>query len=124
MLPSTAAGGVRTSFLQGETMGLVKRATPWRRGVALVIALGVVAGACGGDDDDDAATTDAPSATEAAPAETSAPAGTTAAGGSTAAPTGEPIKLLTVTTLNANGPTYENIAITAELAAQFINENG
>lgn len=105
-------------------MGLVKRATPWRRGVALVIALGVVAGACGGDDDDDAATTDAPSATEAAPAETSAPAGTTAAGGSTAAPTGEPIKLLTVTTLNANGPTYENIAITAELAAQFINENG
>jgi ABC-type branched-subunit amino acid transport system substrate-binding protein len=92
-----------------------------------VIALGVVAAACGGDDDDDdAATTDAPSATEAAaPAETSAPADTTAAGGSTAAaPTGEPIKLLTVTTLNANGPTYENIAITAELAAGYINDNG
>jgi branched-chain amino acid transport system substrate-binding protein len=105
-------------------MGLVKNATPWRRGVALVIALGVVAAACGGDDDDDAGTTDAPGATDAVPADTSAPADTTAAGGSTAAPSGEPIKLLTVTTLNANGPTYENIAITAELAAGYINDNG
>jgi len=32
--------------------------------------------------------------------------------------------LLTVTTLNANGPTYENIAITADLAADYINSNG
>ena len=31
---------------------------------------------------------------------------------------------MTVTTLNANGPTYENISITAKLAAKFINDNG
>ncbi len=31
---------------------------------------------------------------------------------------------MTVTTLNANGPTYENISITAKLAEKFINDNG
>ena len=31
---------------------------------------------------------------------------------------------MTVTTLNANGPTYENISITAKLAVDFINSNG
>jgi len=31
---------------------------------------------------------------------------------------------MTVTTLNANGPTYENIAITANLAAEYINDQG
>ena len=31
---------------------------------------------------------------------------------------------MTVTTLNANGPTYENIKIAAEIAADHINSNG
>ena len=31
---------------------------------------------------------------------------------------------MTITTLNANGPTYENISITAKIAADFINDNG
>ncbi|WP_116999407.1 ABC transporter substrate-binding protein [Desertimonas flava] len=49
------------------------------------------------------------------------------AGGQRAAgtePSGDPIKVMTVTTLNANGPTYENIAITAELFADYINAQG
>jgi len=37
---------------------------------------------------------------------------------------GEPLKVMTVTTLNANGPTYANIAITAELYADYINARG
>jgi ABC-type branched-subunit amino acid transport system substrate-binding protein len=82
----------------------------WRRGVALAAALGIVLSACGGGDADEPAAEDT---TETTAAES---------GGET--PSGDPIKLMTVTTLNANGPTYENIAITADLAAGYINDNG
>lgn len=84
----------------------------WRRGVALAAALGVVLSACGGGDADEPAEGDTTETTAAA----EEPA--------TEAPSGDPIKLMTVTTLNANGPTYENIAITAEIAAGYINDNG
>jgi len=40
------------------------------------------------------------------------------------APTGEPLKVMTVTTLNAAGPTYQNIANTAEAYADYINLRG
>ena len=39
-------------------------------------------------------------------------------------PSGDPIKVMTVTTLNAAGPTYENIANTANLYADYINARG
>ena len=87
----------------------------WRKSAALATVLGLALAACGGDDDSGSAP---PAET---PAATDAPVATEPAG---EAPSGEPIKLLTVTTLNANGPTYENIAITAELAADYINANG
>jgi ABC-type branched-subunit amino acid transport system substrate-binding protein len=92
------------------------KATTWRRGIALVAALGFVAGACGGDDDDDTSSSVEPTDTAAAPAETT--------GSGEDAPSGDPIKVMTVTTLNAAGPTYENIAITAELYADYINARG
>ena len=38
--------------------------------------------------------------------------------------TGEPIKLMTVTTLNAAGPTYQNIANTAKAYETYINARG
>ena len=38
--------------------------------------------------------------------------------------TGEPIKVMTVTTLNAAGPTYQNIANTAMAYEEYINANG
>lgn len=85
-----------------------RRQSAWRRGVALAAVVGAVLSACGGGD-----TADEPSETTAAAEE---PAAET--------PSGDPIKLMTVTTLNANGPTYENIAITAEIAAGYINDNG
>jgi len=100
-------------------MQFVNTSGTWRRGAAALAALAFVVAACGGDDDDTTSpATDAPTETEA-PAATDAPDGTTGE-----APSGDPIKLMTVTTLNANGPTYENIAITADLAADYINSNG
>lgn len=86
-----------------------------KKSIALIAVLGFAASACGGSDDGDA-TTDEPSATAEAPDDT------TDDGAGDA--TGEPIKLMTVTTLNANGPTYENIAVTANLAVDYINANG
>lgn len=76
-----------------------------------VAAIALLAAACGGDDDG--------SSSDTTPAATGAPTDT---GGET--PSGEPIKVMTVTTLNAAGPTYENIAITAELYADYINARG
>ena len=89
-----------------------KKMTAWRRGVALVAAFGFVVTACGGGDD----AADEPAAEEATTTVAEEPAAE--------APSGDPIKVMTVTTLNANGPTYENIAITAEIAAGYINDNG
>ncbi len=92
----------------------------WRTVAALLAVFALIAAACGSDDgDDDAA--EAPAATEAAPAPTTeaAPAPTTEA-----APSGEPIKVMTVTTLNAAGPTYHNIANTANAYADYINARG
>ena len=39
-------------------------------------------------------------------------------------PSGDPIRLMTVTTLNAAGPTYENIANVANAYADYINARG
>jgi len=39
-------------------------------------------------------------------------------------PSGDPIKVMTVTTLNAEGPTYENIKNSAETYADYINARG
>jgi len=96
------------------------RRRAWRTAAALLAVFALIAAACGSDDgDDDAA--EAPAATEAAPAPTTeaAPAPTTEA-----APSGEPIKVMTVTTLNAAGPTYHNIANTANAYADYINARG
>jgi ABC-type branched-subunit amino acid transport system substrate-binding protein len=124
------------------------RSTPnrrtWQRGLALFAVVGLVVAACGDDDDDNAssATTAAPAATTAEPTAEATTAPTTAATaeassassaeatasstaeGTAAAPTGEPIKVMTVTTLNAAGPTYQNIADTANAYAQYINSRG
>lgn len=90
---------------------------------ALLAALALVASACGSSGSDAASTEtdDADSAdTDAdADADTDADADADAE-----APTGEPLKVMTVTTLNAAGPTYENIANTAKAYAEYINARG
>jgi ABC-type branched-subunit amino acid transport system substrate-binding protein len=92
----------------------------FKNSIALVAVLGLAVTACG-DDGGGGTSTDESSATTA---ETTGETTGEATGETTGEATGEPIKLMTVTTLNANGPTYENIAITANLAADFINSNG
>ncbi|MXV85997.1 MAG: ABC transporter substrate-binding protein [Acidimicrobiales bacterium] len=96
------------------------RRQAWRTVAALLAVFALIGAACGSDDGDDDAS-EAPAATEAAPAPTTeaAPAPTTEA-----APSGEPIKVMTVTTLNAAGPTYHNIANTANAYADYINARG
>lgn len=89
-------------------MRFLNKPASWRRAAAVVAMCGFVVASCGGGDDEPATADSEPAAAET----TAAPA------------TGEPIKVMTVTTLNAAGPTYENIAITAELYADYINSKG
>ena len=110
----------------------------FRKSIALVAVLSFVAAGCSSSNEDSASTaettaaeaavetTAAEAAVETTAAEAAAETTTAGATETTAATaaSGEPIKLMTVTTLNANGPTYENIAITAKLAADYINARG
>ena len=73
--------------------------------LASLAILGLLATSCGGGDSD--------STSEEAATEETVPA-----------LTGEPIKLMTVTTLNAAGPTYQNIANTAKAYETYINARG
>jgi len=87
-------------------MRFLSKPTSLRTAVAVVAVCGFMAVSCSSGDD--ASPTTEPGAVE-----------TTGV-----APTGEPIKVMTVTTLNAAGPTYQNIANTAELYADYINAKG
>ncbi len=73
--------------------------------MASLAILGLLATGCGGGDSD--STSDEAATEETAPALT-----------------GEPIKLMTVTTLNAAGPTYQNIANTAKAYESYVNARG
>lgn len=73
------------------------------RALAALAVLGLLVSACGSSGSD-AGSSDTTVASEA--------------------PTGEPIKVMTVTTLNAAGPTYQNIADTAKAYEKYINARG
>lgn len=89
---------------------------PRRLGLRYVFAVcaagALIVSACGGGDD---------TASEDAAMEESVEEESTE---EVVAPSGEPIKVMTVTTLNAAGPTYGNIANTAKLYADYINARG
>jgi len=102
-----------------------------RLAVVVLATFTLVAAACGGDDDTSSATTEGGTATtEGGTATTEGGTATTEGGtattegGDTTAPSGDPIKVMTVTTLNAAGPTYQNIANTAEAYESYINARG
>lgn len=92
-----------------ETRSSAKRWRSLRMMAALFATLAMLASACGDSSDADADSDEAATDTTVSEAD---------------APTGEPIKVMTVTTLNAAGPTYENIAVTAEVYADYINARG
>jgi branched-chain amino acid transport system substrate-binding protein len=50
--------------------------------------------------------------------------GSASTSGQAAAPTGTPIKTMTITSLNSQGPVYPNIAITAKAYEKWINSHG
>jgi ABC-type branched-subunit amino acid transport system substrate-binding protein len=84
-----------------------------RRGRLVVVLLAVASlalAACGGDDSDE---------------DSSAAEGGTSAGGEKAvAPTGAPIKVMTVAPVNTQLPPYPNIPAAAEVYEQYINAKG
>ena len=91
------------------------------------------AAACGSDDDEDATDTEGTeesgseeSSDESSESEESGSeeSGSEESGEESAAPSGDPLRVMTVTTLNAAGPTYQNIANTAEVYAEYINARG
>ena len=105
----------------------------WRLAVIGLAVGGLVLAACGGDNSGGsssattaaaAATTAAGAATTAGGAATTAGGAATTAGGSAAAPTGTPIKVMTVAPVNTNLPPYPNIPEAAKVYAQYINDKG
>jgi len=92
------------------TRETTQRARSLRTIVAPLIAMTLVMAACGSDD--------------AAEPAAEAPAAEAPAAEPAAEPTGEPLKVMTVTTLNAAGPTYQNIANTAIAYQDYINARG
>jgi ABC-type branched-subunit amino acid transport system substrate-binding protein len=95
-----------------------KGAPPRRRQWSLVlVAAGLVAAlalsACGSSSSSSA--TGGASSSASSGGSTSSPAGS---------PTGAPIKTMTITSLNSQGPVYPNIAITAKAYEKWINAHG
>lgn len=97
------------------------RRRSWRSAFAVLTVFGLAATACGGDDDADDEPAEQPAEE---PAEEPGDATPDEPGDESPEPSGDPIKVMTVTTLNAAGPTYENISNTAKLYADYINERG
>jgi branched-chain amino acid transport system substrate-binding protein len=88
-----------------------RRSTLFKGAVLAVVA--VAAAACGSD-----------SKAGNAGSNSAAPAASAASTKPAAAPSGDPINVMTVTTLNAAGPTYKNIANTAMAYEKYINARG
>jgi branched-chain amino acid transport system substrate-binding protein len=105
-------------------MSSTRERQSWRMKVALVAVFALGAAACGGDDDDADTADSTTDGTEASADETTPDATEASTGDTSAAPTGDPIKVMTVTTLNAAGPVYPNIANTANAYATYINARG
>jgi len=82
---------------------------------ALLAAFALLGAACGSSDSSTETSNDAVSGDEVVSDEVL---------GESVEAAGEPLKVMTVTTLNAAGPTYQNIANTAEVYADYINERG
>lgn len=75
--------------------------------LASVAVMTLVLAACGSPDT-------APATTESS----------SSSGAASAAPTGAPIKTMTISAVDYNGPTYEDIQITAKLFESWVNDNG
>ena len=93
--------------------------------MALLAAFALLGAACGSSDSSTETSNDAGSGDEVVSDEVvSDEVVSDEVVGESVEAAGEPLKVMTVTTLNAAGPTYQNIANTAEVYADYINERG
>ncbi len=103
--------------------GTGRRVTPGRLAAALALAGVLVVTACGGDNSGSGSATTAAASGGATTTAASSGATTTAAS-TAAAPSGAPIKVMTVAPVNTNLPPYPNIPAAAEIYAKYINDKG
>ncbi|MDX6727802.1 MAG: branched-chain amino acid transport system substrate-binding protein [Baekduia sp.] len=103
----------------------VRSAGPRRTPLSLVVVIALLAGvlalaACGSNNSSGGADTSkaaaAPAASTSTDAGTVTPAGTAASG--------TPIKAMTITSLDSQGPVYPNIAVTAKAYEKWVNARG
>lgn len=94
--------------------GWVKRSSRLLATALVVCVVPLIIAACGSSDKA-ASTASAPAASSSSSA-SSTPAA--------AAPKGAPIKTMTITSLESQGPVYPNIAVTAKAYEKYINANG
>lgn len=93
--------------------------------LGIVMALGLVAAACG--DSDDATTgaaTDTTATAGAGGTDAETTEGGSGSGSDAAAPTGEPIKVMTIAPVNSPLPPYPNIHEAARIYGEWVNDNG
>lgn len=97
----------------GSPAGWVRRRSRLLATALVVCVVPFTLAACGDDEEESGSSTPAASAPESSE---STP--------ETKAPTGEPIKTMTITSLESQGPVYPNIANTAEVYEKWINKRG
>src|ERR1700761_3707726 len=91
--------------------------------VVMLAVVGLVVVACGSSKK--AATTSPTTAgSVGSAASTGSATSTGSAAGASAAPSGSPIKVMTIASVNYSGPNYENILETAKLYQDWINAHG
>ena len=94
----------------GSPAGWVRRRSRLLATALVVCVVPLTLAACGDDDEASTPAASAPASSESTPA--------------VKAPTGEPIKAMTITSLESQGPVYPNIGNTAEVYEKWINKRG
>jgi hypothetical protein len=93
--------------------------------VVILAVFGLVVGACGSSKKTATNATSPPSSAGSAGSVGSAGStGSTGTAAGTAAPSGSPIKVMTIASVNYSGPNYENILETARLYQDWVNAHG
>lgn len=96
----------------GSPVGWVRRRGRLLAAVLALCLLPAALTACGSNNDKSSSST------------STSTAASTPAKPAVAAPTGTPVKAMTITSLDSQGPVYPNISVTAKAYEKFVNANG
>jgi branched-chain amino acid transport system substrate-binding protein len=97
-----------------------RRRTSYLHVVTVIAAAALLVAACGSSSSK--STSSATTAASSAATSSGGTSGSSATSGAT--PTGTPLNVLTLASVNYNGPTYANILTTAKIAGEWINAHG